>query len=192
MAYFHYIQTIMNECHNNTYFVAFDDEVFGPYSFSELLNLGVLPDTLVCTYESEWTPASQLPELQHQFNQNNSSRESAPQRRYNNQERNHRTQHTTRRTPIYDNKYLIYKQKRKAALIGILTLGLAGLSIMGVGKVWEGNIFAGTSFGSGSMKYFFKVLSFMIISTIIAIPFFIISVVRFIYYSIKISNLKNS
>ena len=30
---------------------------------------------------------------------------------------------------------IVYHQKRKAALIGILTLGLVGLSLMGIGEI---------------------------------------------------------
>lgn len=41
---------------------------------------------------------------------------------------------------------LIYQQKRKAALIGVLTLGLAGVSLIDVGETWRSNIFAGTFF----------------------------------------------
>ena len=43
-------------------------------------------------------------------------------------------------------EYFKCRQKRKTALIGVLTFGLAGLMLVGIGNTWRGNIFAGTSF----------------------------------------------
>ena len=88
---------------------------------------------------------------------------------------------------MLDNQKLIYRQKRKAALIGVLTLGLAGLSLIGVGETWRSNIFAGTSFDQGGMGLVMKIISFLLLSVILAIPFFIISVIQLIYYSMKLS-----
>lgn len=88
---------------------------------------------------------------------------------------------------MLDNQKLIYRQKRKAALIGVLTLGLAGLSLIGVGETWRNNIFAGTSFDQGGMGFVMKIISFLLLSVILAIPFFIISVIQLIYYSMKLS-----
>lgn len=82
---------------------------------------------------------------------------------------------------------VIYKQKRKAALIGVLSFGLAGLAIFGMGNIWRNNIFEGMSFAQGEMKGFFKILSFFIISVIVAVPFFIISFYKLIYYCILLS-----
>lgn len=87
---------------------------------------------------------------------------------------------------------LIYEQKRKAALIGVLTLGLAGLSVVGVGETWRGNIFRGTSMDNGGVGFVLKILSFCLLSVVIAIPVFIISLIQLIYYSIKISSLKSN
>ena len=88
---------------------------------------------------------------------------------------------------MLNNQKLIYRQKRKAALIGVLTLGLAGLSLIGVGETWRSNIFAGTSFDHGGMGFVMKIISFLLLSVILAIPFFIISVIQLIYYSMKLS-----
>ncbi len=88
---------------------------------------------------------------------------------------------------MYNNSKLIYKQKRKAALIGILTLGLAGYSLIGVGETWRSNIFAGTSFDQGGVGFIMKILSFLILTVLMAMPFFIISVIQFIYYSILLA-----
>ena len=156
---------------DKTYFVAIDDQVFGPYSISEILNLGILPDTLVSRYDSEWLKASDMPEFSHLFRQSS----------------NRQTTAGVVRRPLYDNKKLIYKQKRKAALIGVLSLGLAGLSIIGIGETWKSNIFAGTSLDHGGFGFVLKIISFMLLSVVIAIPFFIISVFRLIYYSFKLS-----
>lgn len=155
----------------NEYFVAQDDEVYGPYTLQELYGLGLLPDTLVSTSDSEWIIASEYPELRHLFHNNNqtSSRELQEIR-------------------IFDNQRLVYKQKIKAALIGVFTLGLAGLAIIGVGDVWRSNIFAGTSFDQSGLGFVMKMISFMLLSVIVAIPFFVISLIQLIYYSIKLSS----
>lgn len=82
---------------------------------------------------------------------------------------------------------VIYKQKRKAALIGVLTLGLAGLTLVGMGWIWRNNIFEGVSFAQGSMKGVFKVISFCLFSVLLAVPYFFISFYKLIYYSILLS-----
>lgn len=79
---------------------------------------------------------------------------------------------------------LIYQQKRKAALIGVLTLGLAGLSLVGIGETWRSNIFEGTSFAQGGVGFVCKMLSFCFLSVMIAVPYFVISLFKLIYYSI--------
>ena len=156
---------------DTTYFVALDDQVFGPYSKTEVLNLGLLPDTLVSRNDSEWVNAYEMPEFSHLFHPR-ANRQAITE---------------TVRRPIFDNKKLIYKQKRKAALIGVLSLGLAGLSIIGIGETWKSNIFAGTSLDHGGFGFVLKIISFMLLSVVIAIPFFIISLIRLIYYSFKLS-----
>jgi hypothetical protein len=82
---------------------------------------------------------------------------------------------------------VIYKQKRKAALIGVLSLGLAGLALFGMGNIWRNNIFEGMSFAQGEMKGFFKILSFFFFSVLIAVPFFFISFFKLIYYTILLA-----
>lgn len=155
----------------NKYYVALDNEVYGPYTLQELYELGLLPDTLISTSDSEWRIASEYTELRHLFQNNGQT-----------------SLRVQRETPICDNQRLVYKQKRKAALIGVLTLGLAGLAIVGIGETWRSNIFAGTSFDQGGLAFVMKIISFMLLSVIVAIPFFIISVIQLIYYSIKLSS----
>lgn len=88
-------------------------------------------------------------------------------------------------------EYFRCRQKRKAAVIGVCTLGLAGLSLVGVGNTWRSNIFAGTSFSSDAgMAFVFKCLSFCLLSTFVAIPFFIYSVFALVYYSVRLNSLK--
>ena len=88
-------------------------------------------------------------------------------------------------------EYFKCKQKRKAALIGVFTLGLAGLSLMGIGNTWRSNIFAGTSFSANAgIGFVLKCLSFCFLTALIAIPYFIYSVIALIYYSIRLKILK--
>lgn len=89
-------------------------------------------------------------------------------------------------------EYFKCKQKRKAAIIGVCTLGLAGLSMIGVGNTWRSNIFAGTSFSANEgIGFVLKCLSFCLLTVLIAIPYFIYSVIALVYYSIRMSNLRN-
>ncbi|MDE6278272.1 MAG: hypothetical protein K2M06_09235 [Muribaculaceae bacterium] len=88
-------------------------------------------------------------------------------------------------------EYLKCKQKRKTAIIGVCTLGLAGLFLMGVGNTWRSNIFAGTSLSAyAGMGFVLKCMSFCFLTTLIAVPYFIYSVLALIYNSIKLNNLK--
>lgn len=203
-----------------------DGQVFGPYSYNEVLNLGILSDTLLCTEDadSQWKQACEYAEFRNLFIF------SRPQRPQGVSQQNAVTTNTATTTNSADNsrrapsiefapvdtdnqddvedvdidedndnyevpvenyqRLLFYKQKRKAALIGVLTLGLAGLAVVGVGNTWRSNIFSGTSFDKGGMGFVFKMLSFMILSVIVAVPFFIISLIQLIYYSAKISSLR--
>lgn len=88
-------------------------------------------------------------------------------------------------------EYFKSKQKRKAAIIGVCTLGLAGLALIGVGNTWRSNIFQGTSFMSNAgIGFVLKCLSFCLLTALIAIPYFIYSVFALIYYSIRLNKLK--
>lgn len=208
------------------YYIMMDGQVFGPYSYNEVLNLGILSDTMLCTEDadSRWKPAKDYAEFRNLFIF------SQPQRPQSVSQQEDTTvfipttadnTDNSRRAPIIEfapidageqddvedldvdedsdnyevpienyQHLLLYKQKRKAALIGVLTLGLAGLAVVGVGNTWRGNIFSGTSFDKGGMGFVFKILSFMILSVIVAVPFFIISLIQLIYYSAKISSLR--
>lgn len=88
-------------------------------------------------------------------------------------------------------EYFKCKQKRKAAIIGICTMGLAGLSLTGIGSTWRSNIFAGTSFSANAgIGFILKCLSFCLLTMLIAVPYFVYSVFALIYYSIRLNKLK--
>ena len=87
-------------------------------------------------------------------------------------------------------EYFKCRQKRKAAIIGLCTLGLAGITLIGVGEMWRSNIFEGTSFAAGGIGFVFKCLSFVFLTALVAIPYFIYSFFALIYYSIRMHNLK--
>ena len=89
-----------------------------------------------------------------------------------------------------DELQLFYGQKRKAALIGVLTLGLAGLSVIGLSETWQSNIFRGTSMDKGGIGFVLKILSFCLLSVLLAVPVFVISLIQLVYYSIKISSIR--
>lgn len=82
-------------------------------------------------------------------------------------------------------RYEELKAKQKAALIVVCTGGLAAVPIA---LNWRSNIFEGTSFGQGPMSFFFKVLSFLLLTAIVAIPSFIIYLVSLIVTTIQLSN----
>lgn len=97
-----------------------------------------------------------------------------------------------RQSFIPTEEYYRCKKKRRKALIGVLSAGLAGLLIMGVGNTWRSNIFEGLSFTrSEGMGFVFKCFSFVLITMLIAIPYFVYSFFSLIYYSIRLHNMKH-
>lgn len=195
------------------YYIMMDGQVFGPYSYDDVINLGILSDTMICTDapDSQWKEAREYTEFRNLFIfdqpqhyveevhdnnivdtpqeyiesvENNASEADSEDSDEDDDFDDDTTSYIERNQQL-----LFYKQKRKAALIGVLTLGLAGLAVVGVGNTWRGNIFSGTSFDRGGMGFVFKILSFMILSVIVAVPFFVISLFQLIYYSVKISKM---
>jgi len=98
---------------------------------------------------------------------------------------------TEERISIPTAEYFKCKQKRKAAIIGVLTLGLAGIVLIGIGNTWRSNIFEGLSFTKHEgMAFVFKCLSFLLLTALAAVPYFIYSVFALIYYSVRLNSLK--
>lgn len=82
-------------------------------------------------------------------------------------------------------RYEELKSKQKAALIVVCTLGLAAVPIM---LNWDNNIFEGTSFDQGPLHGIFKVLSFVFLTALVAIPSFVIYLIALIVTSVQLSN----
>lgn len=80
------------------------------------------------------------------------------------------------------------KEKRKSSLIVVCTLGLAALFMESVRPVWMTNIFEGTSFMENEgIAFVLKAMSFFFLGLLTAAFFFIIHLIKVIYYSIEIS-----
>ncbi len=82
-------------------------------------------------------------------------------------------------------RYEELKSKQKAAIIVVCTFGLAAVPVM---LNWNSNIFEGTSFDQGPLHGFFKVLSFLFFTALVAIPSFIIYLIVLIVTTIQLSN----
>ncbi len=83
-------------------------------------------------------------------------------------------------------RYEELKSKQKAALIVVLTLGLAAVPIA---LNWNSNIFEGTSFDTGAMHIICKVVSFLFLTALCAIPAFFIYLVSLLITTVQLSNL---
>lgn len=84
-------------------------------------------------------------------------------------------------------RYEELKSKQKAALIVVFTLGLAAVPIA---LNWNSNIFEGTTFDQGPMHLACKVISFLLLTALCAIPAFFIYLIMLIVTSIQLANLK--
>lgn len=82
-------------------------------------------------------------------------------------------------------RYEELKSKQRAAIIVVCTLGLAAVPIS---LNWNSNIFEGTSFDQGPLHLFFKILSFLLLTAIIAIPAFFIYLIVLIVTTVQLSN----
>lgn len=85
-------------------------------------------------------------------------------------------------------RYEQLKSRQRAALIVVCTLGLAAVPIV---LNWNSNIFAGTSFGEGPLSLFFRVLSFLLLTVIFAVPAFVIYLITLIVTTIELSQYNN-
>lgn len=80
------------------------------------------------------------------------------------------------------------REKRKSSLIVVCTLGLAALFMKSVRPIWMTNLFEGTSFMSNEgLAFVLKFISYFFLGLLTAAIFFIIHLVKVIYYSIEIA-----
>jgi hypothetical protein len=86
------------------------------------------------------------------------------------------------------NRYEQLKSRQRAALIVVCTLGLAAVPIA---LNWNSNIFAGTSLGQGPLALFFKVLSFLFLTALFAVPAFFIYLIALVVTTIELSHYSN-
>ena len=82
--------------------------------------------------------------------------------------------------------YVELKSKQNAALIVVLTLGLATVPIA---LNWNSNIFEGTSFDQGAFHIVCKIVSFIFLTALFAIPTFFIYLITLIVTTIQLFNL---
>lgn len=172
-----------------TYDVQINSEIRRGLTYAELISLPIVAETFIRRSNSDWIRASECVELSHILSHNMSPDSDIMD---NDLSCGSQPESEARETANNDDdEYFKCKQKRKAAIIGVCTLGIAGLSLMGIGNTWRSNIFAGTSFMSNAgLAFVLKCLSFCFLTALIAIPYFIYSVFALIYYSIRISNLR--
>lgn len=185
------------------YYVQLEEEIFGPFSLDTVRGLNLMHDVWVLTTDrKQWNKAMAYRELVDTLDFDNITNEaeheeaetvhrSRPVNNYSiDQLRRRHTGHIgSGFTPSAD--YYKFKKKRKAAIIGVCTLGLTALTIVGIRQVWKGNIFAGTSMmKNDGMAFVLKCFSFFLFTALLAIPFFIYCVFALIYYSVKINKLK--
>lgn len=173
-------------------------------SYRELISLSIEPTTFLRRDNGEWIQARNCVELTHVLARQEPDNPAGtqdyefitpavPEVGFSNQLP---TPHIAEEEPeerifIPTEEFFKCKQKRKAALIGVLTLGLAGLTLMGIGNTWRSNIFAGTSLSANAgLGFVLKCLSFCFLTALIAIPYFIYSVFALIYYSLRLNDLK--
>ncbi len=80
------------------------------------------------------------------------------------------------------------REKRKSSLIVVFTLGVAAIFMKSVRPVWMTNLFEGTSFMENeALGFILKLISYIALGIITAAIFFLIHLIKVIYYSIEIS-----
>lgn len=80
------------------------------------------------------------------------------------------------------------REKRKSSLIVVCTLGLAALFMKDVRPIWMTNLFEGMSFmDNEGIAFVLTALSYVVLGLLTAGIFFIVHLVKVIYYSAEIS-----
>lgn len=176
-------------------------------SYAELIAMPIGPETFVRRENSDWIKAKDCVELSHVVYSSydghapehdhipvtSGVNEQANENPYRNnaEVEAHINQLPAGEIPFSPNpEYFKCRQKRKAAIIGVCTLGLAGLALVGIGNIWRGNIFEGTSLSANAgLGFVLKCISFAFLTVLFAVPYFIYSVFALIYYSVKLKRL---
>ncbi len=202
------------------YDVQIDNSIRRGLSYAELIMLPIEAETFVRRENSQWMYARECVELSHvivesipaepsqpynyaeepeeeydyedEYEQEEEEEEYEPQPQYSPAPQPYHQPQPLQEERIFipTAEYFKCKQKRKAAIIGVCTLGFAGLTMMGIGNTWRSNIFAGTSFSANAgIAFVLKCLSFCLLSVMVAVPYFIYSVFALIYYSIRLNSL---
>ena len=91
-----------------------------------------------------------------------------------------------------DEAYCKCQKKKKKALIGVLTLGMASITLVGIKNTWDSNLFRGTSMDKGGTGFVLRIISFLFCLTLLSIPYFFYSVIALIYYSVQLQRIKDS
>ena len=84
-------------------------------------------------------------------------------------------------------RYERLKEKQRAALIAVLTLGLVNVPFF---QVWKNSLFEGTSFEKNN-KSLFDLLSFVVVTILIAIPSFVFYLIMLIVVTIQLATISN-
>lgn len=83
------------------------------------------------------------------------------------------------------NQYEQLKARQTAALIVVLTCGIAAVPLL---LNCKSNIFEGTSFDKGPLHLLCRVVSFLLLTALMAIPAFIIYLIVLIVTTIQLLN----
>ena len=82
-------------------------------------------------------------------------------------------------------QYEQLKARQTAALIVVLTFGIAAVPLV---LNWKSNSFEGTSFDQGPLHILCRVVSFLLLTALMAIPAFFIYLIVFIVTTIQLFN----
>lgn len=91
-----------------------------------------------------------------------------------------------------DEAYYKCQKRQKKALIGVLTLGMASITLVGIRNTWDSNLFKGTSLDKGGTGFVLRIISFLFCLILLSIPYFFYSVIALIYYSVRLQRIKDS
>ena len=82
------------------------------------------------------------------------------------------------------NRYEQLKARQTVAIIVVCTLGLAAVPFI---LNWRNNIFEGCSFDNGPLHLICKMVSFLILTFLVAVPAFVIYLITLIITTIQLT-----